>query len=84
MGGTANFTDIYETLMGVVEGLREVKPKPNYPIVIRRGGPRDKEAFEALKEIGEKEGFDFHIYGRETPMTSTAKIMVDLAYGKGK
>lgn len=81
VGGTANFTDIYETLMGFVEGLRELDPKPDYPIVIRRGGPRDKEAFEALKEIGEKEGFDFHIYGRETPMTSTAKIMVDLAYG---
>ena len=81
VGGTANFTDIYETLMGVVEGLREIKPKPTYPIVIRRGGPRDKEAFEALAEIGKKEGWDFHIYGRETPMTSTAKIMVDLAYG---
>lgn len=81
VGGTANFTDIYETLMGFVEGLRELKPKPNYPIVIRRGGPRDKEAFEALKEIGKKEGFDFHIYGRETPMTSTAKTIVDLAYG---
>jgi len=82
VGGTANFTDIYETLMGFVEGLREVKPKPNYPIVIRRGGPRDKEAFEELKEIGKKEGFDFHIYGRETPMTSTAKVIVELAYGK--
>lgn len=82
IGVTASFTDIYETLMGFVEGLREVEPKPNFPIVIRRGGPRDKEAFEELKEIGEKEGFDFHIYGRETPMTSTAKIMVDLAYGK--
>lgn len=81
VGGTANFTDIYETLMGFVEGLRELKPKPAYPIVIRRGGPKDKEAFEALKEIGEKEGFDFHIYGRETPMTATAKIMVELAYG---
>ncbi|MBI2600394.1 acetate--CoA ligase family protein [Candidatus Daviesbacteria bacterium] len=81
VGGTANFTDIFETLMGFVEGLRELSPKPNYPIVIRRGGPRDKEAFEALKEIGEKEGFDFHIYGRETPMTATAKTMVDLAYG---
>ena len=66
--------------MGFVDGLREIKPK--YPIVIRRGGPRDKEAFEALAEIGKKEGFDFHIYGRETPMTSTAKTMVDLAYGK--
>ncbi len=82
VGGTANFTDIYETLMGVVEGLREVNPKPNYPIVIRRGGPRDKEAFDELEKIGKEEGFDFHIYGRETPMTSTAKIMVELAYGK--
>ncbi len=82
VGGTANFTDIYETLMGFVEGLRELKPKPKYPIVIRRGGPRDKEAFEALAEIGKKEGFDFRLYGRETPMTSTAKVMVDLAYGK--
>ena len=82
VGGTANFTDIYETLMGVVEGLREVSPKPTFPIVIRRGGPRDKEALEALKEIAKLEGFDFHIYGRETPMTSTAKVIVDLAYGK--
>ena len=81
VGGTANFTDIYETLMGFVEGLRELSPKPTYPIVIRRGGPRDKEAFEALKEICEKKSFDFHIYGRETPMTQTAKTMVELAYG---
>ena len=81
VGGTANFTDIYETLMGFVEGLRAVKPKPNYPIVIRRGGPNDKKAFEELKKIGKKEGFNFHIYGRETPMTSTAKIMVEKAYG---
>lgn len=80
VGGTANFTDIYETLAGVVEGLREVKPKPNFPIVIRRGGPRDKEAFEMLKEVAKNEGFDIHIFGRETPMTSTAKIMVELAY----
>ncbi|MBI2334984.1 hypothetical protein HYU96_04270 [Candidatus Daviesbacteria bacterium] len=79
VGGTANFTDIYETLMGFVDGLKEIKPK--YPIVIRRGGPRDKEAFEALAEIGKKEDFNFHIYGRETPMTSTAKIMKELAYG---
>ncbi len=80
VGGTANFTDIYETLMGVVEGLREVKPKPTYPIVIRRGGPNDQKAFEELKLIGQKEGFNFHIFGRETPMTATAKTIVDLAY----
>ena len=78
VGATANFTDIYETLRGFVEGLRSIKPKPTYPIVIRRGGPRYQEAFEMLKEIGEKEGYDFHIFGPETPMTSTAKIIIDL------
>ncbi len=86
VGGTANFTDIYETLMGFVKGLRKINPKPNYPILIRRGGPRDKEAFEALKIIGEKEGYDFHIFGSETPMTETAKTMVELVekYKEGK
>lgn len=78
VGATANFTDIYETLSGFVEGLRSIKPKPNYPIVIRRGGPRYEEAFEMLKEVGKKEGYDFHIFGPETPMTSTAKTMIDL------
>jgi len=78
VGATANFTDIYETLSGFVEGLRSIKPKPKYPIVIRRGGPRYEEAFEMLKEIGKKEGYDFHIFGPETPMTSTAKTMVDM------
>ena len=78
VGATANFTDIYETLGGFVEGLRNIKPKPTYPIVIRRGGPRFEEAFEMLREVGKKEGFDCHIFGPDTPMTSTAKIIVDL------
>lgn len=82
VGGTANFTDIYETMKGFIEGLREVKPKPTYPIVIRRDGPRQKEAFEMLKEVAKKEGYDFHLYGSDTPMAETARIMVKLAYGK--
>ncbi len=82
VGGTANFTDIFETLSGFLDGLRKTTPKPNYPIVIRRGGPRDSEAFAMLKEAGEKEGYDFHIFGPETPMTETAKTIVDLAYKK--
>ncbi len=87
VGGTANFTDIYVTLVdGFLKGLRQIKPKPDYPIVIRRGGPRDEEAFKALREAAAKEGWDFHIYGRDTSMTSTAKILVDLvaAYKKKK
>ena len=83
VGGTANFTDIYETLRGFLNGLRQIQPKPDYPIVIRRGGPRDKEAFEMLAQAKE-EGFDFHLFGNETPMTETAKTIVGLvaAYKK--
>lgn len=79
VGATANFTDIYETLAGFVTALRSIKPKPKYPIVIRRGGPRYEEAFKMIEEVKKKEGFDFHVFGPETPMTSTAKTMVDLA-----
>lgn len=78
VGGTANFTDIYETLLGFVQGLRKVSPKPTYPFVIRRDGPRQKEAFAMLKEVAEKEGYDFHLYGPETPMSESARIMVQL------
>lgn len=78
VGGTANFTDILDTLSGFLDGLRKITPKPTYPIVIRRGGPHDTEAFAMLKEAREKEKFDFHIYGSQTPMTETAQIMVDL------
>ncbi len=83
VGGTANFTDIFETIRGFVEGLREVKPKPTYPIVIRRDGPRQKEAFEFLRNVGAEEGYDFHLFGSETPMVGTAAIMVELAYKHG-
>ena len=82
VGGTANFTDIFETLSGFVNGLRQTKPKPLYPIVIRRDGPRQKEAAKMLKVVAEKEGYDFHVFGSETPISETAKIIVNLAYKK--
>lgn len=84
IGGTANFTDIHETLTGFVNGLRKIKPRPTYPIVIRRDGPRRKEAFEMLKDVGEKEGYDFHLYGSEISMSDSGKIMTQLAYQKSK
>lgn len=80
VGAIANFTDIYETLSGFIEGLRqaekELDTKFNFPIVIRRGGPRDLEAFEMLKQITY---FDLHLYGEELSITQSAKIMLDLA-----
>lgn len=84
IGGTANFTDIYETMVGFIEGLREVKPKPTFPIVIRRDGPRQKEAFAMLRDVAKKEGFRFAIFDGKTSMAESAKRMVQLAYRNKK
>lgn len=76
----ANFTDIYETLSGLIDGLREaekeLKTKFNFPIVIRRGGPRDEEAYRMLRQVR-----DFHLYllGPETSINQAAQLMVKLA-----
>lgn len=78
-GAVANFTDIYETLLGFAKGLKAVKPKVEYPIVIRRGGPRQKEAFEMLEVFAKKEGYDIHLFGGETPISTAAKKMVELS-----
>ncbi len=76
----ANFTDIYETLSGLIEGLKEAEKelgrKFDFPIVIRRGGPREDEAFEMLKQVKD---FDLHLQGEETSIVQSAQIMTDLA-----
>ncbi len=72
VGAVANFTDIYQTLSGLLEALRTIKPKIKFPIVIRRGGPHDKEAFEMLKKVKD---FDLHLYGQEISITESAAIM---------
>lgn len=78
IGGTANFTDIYETMSGFVAGLRKVSPKPTYPIMIRRDGPRQEEARAMLMEVAAKEGYDMHVYGSELPMAESAKKLIAL------
>jgi len=78
-GAVANFTDIYETLSGFARGLMATRPKIDFPIVIRRGGPRQKEAYGMLLEFAKKEGFDIHLFGPETPISTAAKKMVELS-----
>lgn len=77
IGGTANFTDIFETLSGFIEGLQELSDLPKYPIIIRRAGPRDKEAFAMLKDFGQKSGLDLTLFGEETPISYAAKIAAE-------
>jgi len=78
-GAVANFTDIYETLSGFAKGLKKVKPKPTYPIVIRRGGPRQKEAYGMLEKFAKKEKFDIHLYGPDMLISVACKQMVELS-----
>ena len=78
-GAYANFTDIYETLAGFADGLLKIKPKPAFPIVVRRGGPRQEEAYEMLEKFAKKEGFDFHLFGPDTPISAACKKMAELS-----
>ncbi|MFT4343255.1 MAG: ATP-grasp domain-containing protein [Candidatus Woesearchaeota archaeon] len=84
IGGKANFTDIYETLSGCMDVI--TKLKPSYPIVIRRAGKRDAEAFAMIKELAKKHTLDITLFGEETPMSMAAKIMSEKAdkYKKSK
>lgn len=79
VGAAANFTDIEATLTGFLTGLRTVVPKPTYPIVIRRDGPRREEAFRMLEEAGRTEGYDFHLYDASTSIVESARIMATLS-----
>ncbi len=77
IGGRANFTDVFETLSGFIEGLDEIKPKPEYPIVIRRAGPNDKKAFEMIKEFAKKNKFDITLFDESMSMTLASKTIVE-------
>ncbi|MFH0713133.1 MAG: succinate--CoA ligase subunit beta [Candidatus Micrarchaeota archaeon] len=76
-GGIASNTRVDVTFEGIAQALREIKPA--FPIVIRRAGPGEKEGFEIMRKLAKEIGLDLHLYGADTPMTSTAKIMVELA-----
>jgi len=78
-GAVANFTDIYETLAGFADGLRQVSPKVKYPIVVRRGGPKQEEAYKMLRSLAKSEGFDIHLFGPETPISVACQKMVELS-----
>ncbi len=77
VGGTANFTRIDITIQGIIEAL--IEAKPDYPIVVRRAGPGDKEAYAMLHKAAEEHGLDIHVFDEHTSITESAKIMVDLS-----
>ncbi len=79
VGGTANNTDIYRTMKGFCQALEE--EKPDYPIVVRRDGPKADRAFELLRETREKLGLEMKLFRKDTPMTRTAEVLMDIVEG---
>ncbi len=72
VGGHANFTDQYETLMGIFDGLENSQLPQNFPVVIRRGGPRLEEAFAALKQRAASLSIQLRLFSSETPIPESA------------
>lgn len=75
-GGVANFTQIDETLAGIVDALREIRP--SYPIVVRRAGPGEDEGRRIMEEASRELGLKLRYFGAETPMTETARVLIEL------
>lgn len=75
-GGVANFTNVKETFQGIVDVLDEVKP--NYPIVIRRAGPHEKEGMQLMRECAERNNLNMKLFGKEVSMSETAKTLAEM------
>ena len=76
VGGTANNTDIYRTMKGFCQALRE--EEPDYPIVVRRDGPNADRAFELLREVRDELDLNMKLYRNDTPMTETAELLMEM------
>ncbi len=79
VGAVANFSRVDTMMSGIVKAFEEVNPK--FPVVVRRAGPYEKEGLAILKKAAEKHGWVVEVYGAETPLTSTAELVVRKAYG---
>ncbi len=81
IGGRANFTDIYETLInGIMAGIQQTPDfDKSIPILIRRGGPRDEEAFATLNKLRDEEGYNLFLRGMATSVADSARMVIHQA-----
>jgi len=78
-GPVANFTNVAETFQGIIDVLDELKPQ--YPIVVRRGGPFEKEGLALMQECATRNNLKMKLFGKETSMSDTAKVLADMIHG---
>lgn len=79
-GGVANFTDVAKTFKGIIRALEERAPElkaQNVQVVVRRGGPNQKQGLANMKAYLEKVGIKHQIYGTETSLGRAVKAMLE-------
>ena len=77
-GGIANFTDVKATFAGIVSAIRKSVDKlknANVKILVRRGGPNEKQGLELMKQVGEETGIPVEVYDRYTHMTRIVSLI---------
>ncbi len=75
-GVVSNFTNVEETFKGFADALEEIKP--TYPIVVRRDGPGGEAGRQILRDCAEKNGLNMKVFGKDVPMTETAKVLAEM------
>lgn len=75
-GVVANFTNVKETFMGIIDALDEIKP--TYPIVVRRDGPESDVGFTLLQECAQRNNLNIKMFKKETGMSETAGVLAKM------
>ena len=84
-GGIANFTDVKATFSGIVSAIKksvDKLKKANIKILVRRGGPNEKQGLELMRQVGEETGIPIEIYDRYSSMTRPVARMIEKMRGE--
>ncbi|MFX0178044.1 MAG: ATP citrate lyase citrate-binding domain-containing protein, partial [Candidatus Hodarchaeota archaeon] len=84
-GGIANFTDVKATFGGIVSAIKnsvDKLKKAKVKILVRRGGPNEKQGLELMRKVGEETGIPIEIYDRYNSMTRPVARMIEKMGGE--
>ncbi len=84
-GGVANFTDIRETFLGIIDALAEsadVLSKARVKVFVRRGGPNEREGLELMKAFLKKEKLLGAVYGSDAVITKAVDDAINFVKRK--